>query len=600
MLKPQATATRELVNLDGLYAFKVDVDRTGHQDEWFKKPLETTLEMGVPASYNDVFADKSIRDHVGYVWYQREVRVPRGWAGERIHIRLDSATHEGMVYVNDVLVAQHVGGYMPFSADITDHVSPGRTFRLTIAVNNELTQATIPPGTVTVTEDGRRKQGYMHDFYNYAGLHRSVWLFSTPGVAIEDVTVVTGVEGTAGTVEYSAVVAGGSGSETVTVTLSDADGVEVAAGDGSNGTLTVPNAILWRPGAAYLYRLTIAVKNDDGTLLDEYSLPVGIRTVEVRGNKFLINAEPFYFTGFGMHEDHITIGKGHNAAQMVNDFELLKWVGANSFRTSHYPYSEEVLEYADRHGIVVINETAAVGLNAGFASFFGEGPKSTYSEEFVNEDTAANHRQAISELIARDKNHPSVVIWSIANEPNSSEDGARPYFAPLAELARKLDPTRPVGFVNVMMDPFDKDTITDLFDVIMLNRYYGWYVNTGDLQSAEKALEAELKGWEAKHGKPIIMTEYGADTMPGLHSLYEQPWSEEFQSSFLDMFHRVHDRVESVVGEHVWNFADFQTSNGIMRVDGNKKGAFTRDRRPKSAAFALRERWTQLGSKKQG
>jgi beta-glucuronidase len=221
MLKPQSSETRELVNLDGLYAFKVDFNRAGHSEEWFKGPLDTKLEMGVPASYNDVFPDKAIRDHVGSVWYQREVRVPRGWAGDRIQLRLDSATHEGMVWVDDVLVAQHTGGYMPFTADITDHVTPGKTFRLTISVNNELTQATIPPGSITVTEDGRRQQAYLHDFYNYAGLHRSLWLFSTPQVAVDDITVVTGFDGATGTVDYTVATAGGSasGSETVTVSV---------------------------------------------------------------------------------------------------------------------------------------------------------------------------------------------------------------------------------------------------------------------------------------------------------------------------------------------------------------------------------------------
>ncbi|RAM37858.1 beta-glucuronidase [Arthrobacter globiformis] len=599
MLKPQASETRELVNLDGIYRFKVDFDRAGHRQEWFKTALETDLEMGVPASYNDVFPDKAIRNHVGYVWYQREVRVPRGWAGERIHVRLDSATHEGMVWVNDVLVAEHTGGYMPFSADITEHVTPGQVFRLTISVNNELTQATIPPGSITVTEDGRRQQSYLHDFYNYAGLHRSLWLYSTPSVAVDDVTVVTGFEGTTGTVGYAIATAGGTGNETVRVLLRDADGAEVAAAEGAEGALVIDGVVLWKPGAAYLYSLTAEI-HDGGRLVDAYTLPVGVRTVEVSGKEFLINGEPFYFTGFGMHEDHVAIGKGHSNAQMVNDFQLLDWVGANSFRTSHYPYAEEVMEFADRHGILVIDETAAVGLHLGFGAVFGGIAKPTYVDGGVDANTAANHRQAIRELVARDKNHPSVVIWSIANEPNGSEEGAREYFQPLAELTRQLDPTRPVGYVNVMFDTPDKELLGDLFDVIMLNRYYGWYLNNGDLETAEQVLEKELREWEAKYGKPMIMTEYGPDTMPGFHSIYEQPWSEEYQAAFLAMYHRVFDRVDAMVGEQVWNFADFQTSNGIMRVDGNKKGVFTRDRRPKPAAYALRQRWTALAGVKNG
>jgi beta-glucuronidase len=593
MLKPQNGPTRELVNLDGLYSFKVDFESSGLREGWQDRRLDTELEMGVPGSYNDVFADKAVREHVGHVWYQREVHVPRGWSTERIHLRLDSATHEGRVFVNETLVAEHVGGYTPFSADITDHVTPGGTFRLSIAVNNELTRATIPPGSITITADGRRKQNYLHDFYNYAGLHRSVWLYSTPQVHIEDITIVTGFEGTSGSVDYSIELAGAVGHENVSIRVLDAEGREVATAEGAVGAMTLPDVVLWQPGRGYLYRLVAEVHNKAG-LVDAYNQAFGIRTVEVRGKQFLINGEPFYFTGFGMHEDHITIGKGHSHTQMIQDFQLLDWVGANSFRTSHYPYAEEVMDFADRHGIVVIDETAAVGLNAAFAGLFGEGTKSTYAEEFVNEETAASHRQAISELVARDKNRPSVVIWSIANEPETTEVGARHYFEPLVALTRKLDPSRPVAFANEGRGTPTKDLIADLFDVIMLNRYYGWYVHTGDLASAELALEKELRHWEKEHGKPIIITEYGADTMSGLHSIYEQPWSEEFQSALLDKYHRVFDSIEAVVGEHVWNFADFQTSSGIVRVDGNKKGVFTRDRRPKTAAYTLRRRWNPL------
>jgi len=134
------------------------------------------------------------------------------------------------------------------------------------------------------------------------------------------------------------------------------------------------------------------------------------------------------------------------------------------------------------------------------------------------------------------------------------------------------------------------DVVSDLFDVLLLNRYFGWYVYPGDLDSAEQALESELRAW-AQLGKPIVMTEYGADTQAGLHSVVAEPWSEEFQIAFLDTYHRVFDRIDAMVGEHVWNFADFATRSGISRVDGNKKGVFTRDRRPKAAAHALRARW---------
>jgi beta-glucuronidase len=135
------------------------------------------------------------------------------------------------------------------------------------------------------------------------------------------------------------------------------------------------------------------------------------------------------------------------------------------------------------------------------------------------------------------------------------------------------------------------DVLTDLFDVVMLNRYYGWYVSCGDLMTAEVALEAEISAWVATYNKPIVFTEYGADAFPGVHDVVPDPWSEEYQAELLATFHRVFDRFDAVVGEHVWNFADFGTAPGVMRVDGNKKGVFTRERRPKAAAYVLRRRW---------
>ena len=117
MLKPISTPTRELIRLDGLWRFALDDAAT--PEPWADE-LETALEAPVPASYNDVFADQAIRDHVGWVWYQRTVRVPRGWAGERVVLRVDAATHEGVVYVDGTKVAEHVGGYTPFEADVTD------------------------------------------------------------------------------------------------------------------------------------------------------------------------------------------------------------------------------------------------------------------------------------------------------------------------------------------------------------------------------------------------------------------------------------------------------------------------------------------------
>ncbi|MEN3299523.1 beta-glucuronidase [Pseudonocardia sp.] len=588
MLHPQDSATRERKSLAGLWRFALDGGGVGRAAGWFAGPLPDAAEMPVPASYNDILADPAVRDHVGDAWYQTDVWVPRGWAGQRVVLHFESATHRATAWVNGVEVASHEGGYTPFEADVTGHVRAGSVARVTVAVNNELSFQTIPPGLVEDTPGGRR-QRYWHDFFNYAGLHRAVWLYTTGVAHLTDVTVVSGLDGPDGLVEY-ATEASGAGGTTVHVVLCDAAGVEVAAGVGAAGTLRVPGVHRWAPGDGYLYDLQVRLTDAAGATVDSCHQSVGVRTVTVDGTRFLVNGEPFYFTGFGKHEDVPVLGKGHSDAFLVHDFALLDWVGANSFRTSHYPYSQDVLDYADRHGVLVIDETAAVGLHLRPGSGPGGTDVPTFSADTVNDDTRAAHAQAIRELIARDKNHPSVVLWSIANEPESASAAAERYFRPLFELARALDPTRPVGFANDALAPAGTCRVSQFSDVLMLNRYYGWYRYSGELAAAEQAWEDELRAW-AREGKPIIVTEYGADTYPGLHSITAEPWSEEYQVAYLEMNHRVLDRVEAVVGEHVWNFADFATLSGPRRVAGNRKGVFTRDRQPKAAAHALRRRW---------
>jgi beta-glucuronidase len=589
MLRPHDTATRERKSLNGLWQFRLDPEGIGRVEGWWRGALAESRAMPVPASFNDIVPDLAVRDHVGDAWYQTVVRVPRGWTGQRIVLRFDSATHRATVWVDDTEVVSHEGGYTPFEADLTELVQPGQQVRVTAVVNNELSWQSVPPGLVYDSPEGRRQQ-YYHDFFNYAGVHRTVWLYSTPAAHVTDVTVVTGLDGASGTVDYRVAAEEAEGLD-VRVTLRDADGAEVARGTGASGTLTVADVHRWAPGDGYLYDLTVELVDGDD-VVDAYPLAVGIRTVEVRGNQFLINGEPFYFTGFGKHEDAAVRGKAHDDAFLVHDFELLEWIGANSFRTSHYPYAEEVYDYADRKGIVVIDETAAVGLNTGLSGgIFGGEAITTFSPDTINDASREVHAQAIRELVQRDKNHPSVVLWSIANEPESHTEESRAYFEPLFTLTREFDPTRPVGFVNVMLSPHGKCLVSQYADVLMLNRYYGWYVNEGDLAGAERGLREELQAW-ATENKPIIITEYGADTLPGLHSVVPAQWTEEYQVDYLAMNHKVFDEIDAVVGEQVWNFADFQTKNGIFRVDGNKKGVFTRERRPKAAAHELRKRWT--------
>jgi beta-glucuronidase len=589
MLYPLVTDTRNIIDLNGIWNFKLDKGN-GFQENWETSGLTNAMTMAVPASFNDIGVTAEIRNHVGWVWYEREFTVPTILTSDRVVLRFGSATHLAKVYVNGQFVVEHKGGFLPFEAEINSFLKQGKN-RLTVAVNNIVDESTLPVGIYTEKDiEGVGKvvrNSPNFDFFNYAGLQRPVKIYTTPQTYVKDVTVVADIDGS---VNYSLELVGQA---EVNVSIVDESGEVVASANGAAGTVTIPNVKLWEPLNAYLYTLNVELSNK-GETIDRYEQTFGVRSVEVKDGKFLINNKPFYFKGFGKHEDTAINGRGINEAANVMDFNLMKWMGANSFRTAHYPYSEEMMRLADREGFVIIDETPAVGLHLNFMVMLNGGPRNRNTWKDLT--TFEHHQDVIKELIARDKNHPSVVMWCVANEPASEEEGAAEYFKPLIEQMRELDPQkRPVTLVTHLGATPETDKIAELIDVLALNRYYGWYIDGGDLDAAKAKLRAEFEGWRLRcPGKPIMMTEYGADTVAGLHDVDPVMFTEEYQVEFLKANHEIFDQFENFVGEHVWNFADFQTSQGIIRVQGNKKGVFTRERKPKMAAHELRRRWTKI------
>ena len=597
MLYPITTDSRVVLDLNGVWKFMIDkevnpVDVT--------KSLPTDEVMAVPASFNDQTVIQEIREHCGFVWYEKEFSVAKTLRNERLVLRFGSATHEAWVYLNGKEIAHHKGGFTPFEVEINEHLVEG-TNRLTVRLSNILDYTTLPVGNYTEKKDENgnivRKIDENFDFFNYAGLHRPVRIYSTPRDYIEDIVIVPNVDLDSKKADVQVSVQTVGAFDEVRVAILDENGKTVAQSSGSEINVAIENVQLWQPLNAYLYTAKVeGLKN--GETVDVYEEPFGIRKVEVKNGKFLINGESFYFKGFGKHEDTYVNGRGLNEAYNVLDINLMKKMGANSFRTSHYPYSEEMMRLCDREGIVVIDETPAVGLFLMFnfdVSALEKGGD-IKDETWTTMNTSEAHKQVIRELIARDKNHACVVMWSIANEAATYANGSYEYFEPLFTLARELDPQkRPLTNVNIMMSTPKSDKCAELYDVIALNRYYGWYIQTGDLKAAEIATRQELLEWQEKYpDKPIMYTEYGADTVAGFHSMYGEPFSEEYQEDYYRMNSKVFDEIPNFVGEQLWNFADFQTKFGIMRVQGNKKGIFTREREPKMVVRYLSERWNSI------
>ena len=597
MLYPQQNDVRNRLDLSGFWAFKLDPDEVGKDEGWMNG-LESPRQIAVPASWNELFQDT--RDYLDVAWYAREFYVPEGWRGQDVFLRVGSANYAAKVWVNGEFVGEHYGGHLPFALDVTEQVAWGGANQVAIQVEGKLTPTRVPPGNVN---RGGAMAGFMgnypatsFDFFPYTGIQRPVILYAVPKTRIEDVTVVTEIDGTDGVVKVKVEQLGG-----------DVEGAVILAGgndvydagltfvDGAaEATFTVPGARLWSPKDPYLYKLTVALGAGD-TVLDRYELEVGIRTIAVEGAQILLNGKPIQLTGFGRHEDFSVSGRGLNLPVIVKDYSLLKWIGANSYRTSHYPYSEEQMAMADREGILVIDEIPAVGLQ------FEDG-----AEQIATRLKMC--KQQLQELVARDKNHPSVIMWSVANEPfppnmmrrflgggDEGEDDGKlaagtAFFKELFGLTRTLDPTRLATLVGVMGGPIEWLALSD---VVCINRYWGWYSQGGQIDAGAEFLAQELDGLYEQLGKPIAITEFGADTIAGAHSDPPEMWSEEYQAEFLRAYLDVAAARPFVAGMHVWNMCDFKTSQGSRRAGGlNLKGVFTRDRRPKMAAHMLRERWT--------
>lgn len=585
MLYPKQTKTRTLIDLSGIWNFQIEEP---DQPINPKELLPNAVPMAVPGSFNDQTTDAKQRDYIGNLWYERELIIPTVLYSQRIVLRFGSVTHKATVYLNGELIAKHIGGFTPFEVELTaDKLEDVNILK--VCVSNIIDNTTLPNG-VLLEDNGKKSIVPNFDFYNYSGIHRPVKLYTTPKTYIEDITIEYDYHLDSNSADIKPLVTVNGEYDRLVVSIYNEEGDVVV--ESESDTLHMEDVSRWYPLNAYLYSMKVTLYDVNNQLIDSYSEEFGIRTLEIKDNQFLINEEAFYFKGFGKHEDFYVSGRGLNEPLNNLDLNLMKWMNANSMRLTHYPHAEEFIRLADRYGIVLIDETSGVGLFNKFNFDVSQNNKD-YDNTWEYVNSQENHLNEVRELIGRDKNHPSVVGWAIGNEPAGHQEGAYEYFEPIAKLVKELDwEKRAVVVPNIVNASPDKDKITPLVDIITLNRYYGWYINHADLDSAKEGFKKELEEWHALYpDKPIIITEFGADTINGFRSVYATPFTEEYQVEYLEKNFEVLDELDYVIGEHVWNLADFETHPSVRRVDGNKKGVFTRERKPKSAAHYLRKRW---------
>ena len=565
MLYPKSNFKRDVYNLNGIWNMKfVDDDY---------KPVDYAIDcipMAVPASYNDIVTKIEQKKYSGKVLFERDFSIPL--REDKIYrLRIGATSHKCEVYLNGEKIGDGINGFYPIDLPINRFCE---FYRLTVIIDNRLTVHTLPSGHFV-----NGQQEIQQDFYNFCGIHRDVLVYSLPEKHIEDIFINTAVDG-----DYKKVSVDVKGySDNALFTVFNQEGKKVV--ETNKSIFYIEEPVLWNVGKPYLYKL--AVRTD----YDYYEETFGIRKVEVVGDKFLLNDTPVYFKGCGMHEDFFVIGKANNSAVSLRNLECLKWLGANSFRTSHYPYSEEMMDLADRYGFMVIDEAPAVGMVR--EKSFGEGG--------ADHITLALHKELMKQLYERDKNHPCVVMVSVSNEPETTEEEGEKYFREVFDYTRTFWKL-PLTFVDSAYSPklrqgqiyTEENRLSQFVDVLCINKYIGWYSNHSRLEVIGEKLTEDLTAFYEKHHKPVILAEFGADTIEGLHSLPAETFSEEYQALYLLEVCKTLDKLPWCIGEHVWNFADFKTKETVHRVRGNRKGIFTKDRQPKMSAHVIKNRWENM------
>jgi beta-glucuronidase len=555
-------AGRPQISLDGAWRMTLDLFDEGLRQRWFAQdetppsqwaaPRDYEIEAGdlvpVPSCWNVLKPEWTHFE--GAAWYTRWFDWQPAAAGERMILSFGAANYAALVFLNGVHVGGHRGGSTPFCIEVTGQIVAGRN-RLQVYVENRRRSDRVP----------------MHhiDWFNYGGLYREVSLVRLPPVFIRRASAALAPDG-------SCIVFGVSLSDAVdgdVLVAIEALGLQATVPvRNGQGSLVVKAAPLrWSPEMPHLYDVRFTCGND--AITDR----VGFRTVAARGTEILLNGEPVWLKGVCVHEDDLLLGKVSTEEDIRRRFRHARELGCNFLRLSHYPHHEAVARVADEEGFLLWAEIPVY-----------------WAIDFANPDTLADARNQLSELILRDINRASVILWGVGNE-NADTQERLAFMAELAATAKRLDPTRlTVAACLINRKRFAiEDRLIDHLDVIGLNEYFGWY--EPDFSGLDRLLA------NSRPNKPVIISETGADAAPGHRGAGRQLFTEDWQAEFYRQQIRRIAAAPYVVGIAAWLLYDFRTERrqtGFQR-GVNRKGLMDIDKETRKLAFeVLAECYRQL------
>ncbi len=516
--------------------------------------------LDVPGDWNS--QDQKLFYYEGTVWYRRKFDWHPSAPGHRLFLYFGAANYEADVYLNGRKLGHHLGGFTPFEFEVTGRVNPTAN-SLVVRVDNRRR----PEGVPTINTD----------WWNYGGLTRDVLLVETPATFIRDYHVQfpkggrDRIEATVRLDGPPAAAGASPASRRVTISIPEA-GLVATAEAGADGVAHVefpaPRLALWSPVHPKLYTVELAAGDD------HISDRIGFRTIETRGADILLNGRSVFLRGVSLHEEDPL--RGGRVTTEAEARMLLGWareLGCNFVRLAHYPHNEYMARVADELGLMLWEEVPVY-----------------WTIHWEDPGTLANAQAQLADLVVRDRNRASVIVWSVANETPVSEPRTR-FLKSLVDLARSLDSGRLVSAaMEVETDPADDNhkIVGDPFgaytDLLSFNEYVGWYVGLPDKLPKIR--------WTLKYDKPVVISEFGADALQGFHADKLTRFSEEYQDDVYRQTLTMLQRIPQWRGATPWILCDFRSPRRPLPhiQDGwNRKGLIGENGVKKMAFFTLKE-----------
>jgi beta-glucuronidase len=535
---------------DKSYAMNEHPNLVGKHNEEYDFSTAPTLK--VPGDWNTQIPQ--LFNYEGVVWYQRDFNA-QPEPGTRTFLHIGAANYRSHVWVNQKRVCDHEGGFTPFDCEVTFVLHPGSNF-VVIGVD------------ATRLIDGIPSVGY--DWFNYGGLTRDVSLVTVPNAFIDDydIHLSHGPAWRPGNTELTGYVhlLGAAAGTPVTIDVPEA-GAKITVKTDADGrapfSVKATRLTLWSPESPKLYKVRLASGAD--TLTDD----IGFRDIRVNGTRILLNGNAVFLKGINVHaEAPVRGGRANNDQDVATIFSYLKELNANFVRLCHYPHDERMERAADRDGIMVWSEIP-----------------NWQHISFDKPEVYAKDVTMLKEMIRRDRNKASVIMWSVSNE-TANNPARTKFLTGLVNEARQLDSTRLItsalnsehieGSTATLNDPF-----ANVLDVIGVNEYIGWYTGAPE--------DADTMQWILPE-KPVVMSEFGAEAKYGNHGANNQRWTEEQQGNVYKHQLVMLGKIPQLRGIAPWILADFRsnTRNIPKLQDGyNRKGLFSEDGQKKQAFFIL-------------